>query len=488
MQLNNIKFLKLPLAISVALLYSFSAHAGQLVQIDSDLRQTLEILKINGVLNVDISTWPISSEAIETALNQAHPKSDNDKLLLNQVKQKLEANDVSKLQIVSNVNGDERAVFSGFNTEGNTVTPLGVSFSYSHAGENIDYKIQGTLNVDDDEPSKSSNLDGSYIGTKLGNHRLAFGSIPVWWGNGVDGSLIRSDAARPVTGFLMQRANNTPINFPVLSKLGNFNYQISAGQLQDYQAVPEAKLIGMRASFQPHEAFQIGASRVIMWGGEGRDQSLKSLGKALIGKHDNGDNDPDPLNKNDISNQLAGFDAQLNLKPLVNLPVSVYGEFIGEDEAGGLPSKHAYLAGLKGAISLFQQPWLWHAEWANTYYDMDKTGVIYNHHIYTDGYYQKGLPLGHPIGGDGEIISVGLSGNINANNQLGLKYANAKVNQSNQLINSAFATKQDLDIVEADWKHRYNDKTSVKLGVWGKKDNISDDKDAGGNLVLEYSY
>lgn len=483
MQLNNIKFLKLPLAISVALLCGFSAHAGQLVQIDSDLRQTLEILKLNGVLDVDISTWPISSEAIESALIQAQPKSDNDKLLLDKVKQKLEANDVSKLQIVSNVNGDERAVFSGFNTEGNTVTPLGVSFSYSHAGDNIDYKIQGTLNVDDDEPSKSSNLDGSYIGTKLGNHRIAFGSIPVWWGNGVDGSLIRSDGARPVTGFLMQRANNTPINFPVLSKLGNFNYQITAGQLQDYQAVPDTKLIGMRASFQPHEAFQVGASRTLLWGGDGRDESLKSLGKALTGRYDNTYNTP-----TDISDQIAGIDAQLNLKPLVNLPVSVYGEFIGEDEAGGLPTKKAYLAGLKGTIPLFQQPWLWHAEWANTYYDLDKTNIIYGHSIYTDGYYQKGLPLGHPIGGDGEIISVGLSGNINANNQLGLKYANAKVNQSNQVINSAFATKQDLDIVEADWKHKYNDKTSVKLGIWGKKDSISDDKDAGGNLVLEYSY
>ena len=54
MQLNNTKFLKLPLVISVALLCSFSAQAGQLVQIDSDLRQTLEILKLNGVLNVDI--------------------------------------------------------------------------------------------------------------------------------------------------------------------------------------------------------------------------------------------------------------------------------------------------------------------------------------------------------------------------------------------------------------------------------------------------
>jgi len=129
------------LSLGVLLGLSQFSQAGQLVQIDSELRQTLEILKINGVVNVDISIWPISSEAIETALNQAQPKSDNDKILISQVKQKLEANDVSKLQIVSNVNGDERAVVSGFNTEGNTVTPLGVSFSLSHAGDNIDYTI-----------------------------------------------------------------------------------------------------------------------------------------------------------------------------------------------------------------------------------------------------------------------------------------------------------------------------------------------------------
>ena len=468
---------------SIALLSSMSANAGQLVQMDSDLRQTLEVLKLQGVINLDMSTWPISSETIALALKQAHPNTENDQQVINQLQQQLTQQGVTKLKLVSNANGDKRAVVSGFGDKVNTVTPFGVTLSHSYHNENLDYNLQGTLNTGDDEPNRQSNLDGSYIGTKLGNHRLAFGSIPIWWGNGVDGSLIRSNAARPVTGFLMQRADNKPINAPVLSKLGNFNYQITAGQLQDYTAVPKAKLIGMRASIQPHEAFQIGASRTIMWGGENNSESLKSLGKALTGKYDN------PINGNDdISNQIAGIDAQLNLKPLVNLSLSVYGEFIGEDEAGGLPSKKAYLAGFKGVLPMLQQPWLWHAEWANTYYDLDKEGIIYTHHLYTDGYYQKGLPLGHPIGGDGEIISVGLSGHIDANNQLGFKYANAKVNQSNQVINSAFASKQDLDIVEADWKHKYNDKTSVKLGIWGKKDSISDDKDAGGNLVLEYSY
>lgn len=478
MKTNVFKFL----ALSVALGLCQITYAGQLVQIDDELRHTLEVLKLQGVISLDTSTWPISSEAIESALNQAHPQTSTEQRLINQVKQQLSQKDSSTLQLVTNINGDKRAVVSGFDNSPNTVTPFGITISHSYNDDNLDYKIQGTLNVEDDEPSKRSNLDGSYIGTKLGNHRLAFGSVPVWWGNGVDGSLIRSDAARPVTGFLLQRANNTPINFPVLSKLGNFNYQVTAGQLQDYQAVPHTKLIGMRASFQPHDAFQIGASRSIMWGGDNKSESLKSLGKALTGKYDNGGESEDP------SNQIAGIDAQLNLKPLVNLPMSLYGELIGEDEAGGLPSKQAYLAGVKGCFAVNQYPWLWHAEWANTHYDLDKTNIIYGHSIYTDGYYQKGLPLGHPIGGDGEIISVGVSGNIDDSNKMAVKYANANVNESNQRINAAFPTQQKLDVVELSLQHDFRPTQSVRLGLWGKRDKVASDHEIGGQLVYTQQF
>lgn len=459
-----------------------TSFAGSLVQIDNEVRQTLDTLKFRGVISIDTSTWPISSEAIDSALQAAKPRAPEDTRLIDGLKQKIHQSNNVNFQLVSNVNGDKRAVYSTFDKDYDTNTPLGLSASYSNQTQHLDYKLQATANLDETDTSRKTNFDGSYVGTKLGNHRLAVGAIPVWWGNGVDGSLIRSNAARPVVGALVQRADPKPINLPVLSKLGNFNYQITAGQLQDYTSVPDTKLIGMRASFQPNDMFQIGASRMIMWGGEGREESLKSLGRALTGKYDNGGYGEDP------SNQIAGIDAQVNLRPLINIPASVYGEFIGEDEAGGLPAKKAYLAGIKGYLPIMNQPWLWHAEWANTHYDFDKDGIIYAHSIYRDGYYQKGLPLGHPIGGDGEIISVGLSGHIDPSNQLSVNYANAKVNQSEQRINAAFPTKQNLNILGADWEHRYNANTSVKLGVWGQKDSVSDNSDIGGNLVFNYGY
>lgn len=69
-------------------------------------------------------------------------------------------------------------------------------------------------------------------------------------------------------------------------------------------------------------------------GGEGRPESLSSLWDAFVGNKDNGGTgEPDP------SNQIAGFDARLNLQPLLQVPMGMYAQYIGEDEAGGLPAK-----------------------------------------------------------------------------------------------------------------------------------------------------
>ncbi len=68
-----------------------------------------------------------------------------------------------------------------------------------------------------------------------------------------------------------------------------------------------------------------------MWGGEDKSESLSSFFDALTGTKDNV-YDADE----DISDQLAGFDARLSLAPLTNsnFPVSIYGQYVGEDEAG----------------------------------------------------------------------------------------------------------------------------------------------------------
>ncbi|WP_214283118.1 capsule assembly Wzi family protein, partial [Acinetobacter pittii] len=64
---------------------------------------------------------------------------------------------------------------------------------------------------------------------------------------------------------------------------------------------------------------ELGASRTLQWGGEGRSESWDSLWNAIKGNDNVYDSDEDR------SNQIAGFDARLNLQSLINAPVGIYG-------------------------------------------------------------------------------------------------------------------------------------------------------------------
>ncbi len=88
-------------------------------------------------------------------------------------------------------------------------------------------------------------------------------------GPGYEGSLIRGDAMRPMTGFLMQRAEQAAPETWWLRWVGPWQYQISASQMNQYTAVPHAKIIGGRFTFSPFQSLELGASRIMQWGGKG---------------------------------------------------------------------------------------------------------------------------------------------------------------------------------------------------------------------------
>lgn len=127
----------------------------------------------------------------------------------------------------------------------------------------------------------------------------------------------------------MQRAEQNAFANKWLVWIGPGQYQAFAGQLQDYDAVPDAKLIDLRVTAQPLPYLELGASRAMQWGGGDRSESLSTLWNAIKG-NDNFDNSDD-----DKSNQIAGFDVRLKLQPLLQVPA----QYVGEDEAGGLPAK-----------------------------------------------------------------------------------------------------------------------------------------------------
>ncbi|MEI7100679.1 capsule assembly Wzi family protein, partial [Klebsiella pneumoniae] len=83
-------------------------------------------------------------------------------------------------------------------------------------------------------------------------------------------------------------------------------------------AVPHAKIIGGRFTFSPFQSLELGASRIMQWGGEGRPESFSSFWDGFTG-HDNTGTDNEP------GNQLAGFDFKFKLEPTLGWPVSFYG-------------------------------------------------------------------------------------------------------------------------------------------------------------------
>lgn len=474
-------FLRKTLSIALLATASSAVFAQGLVLNNDDLRTDLNWLNQQGVINISTSTWPLSGDEIQRALSQAKVTHPAQQKVINSVLNALKAdNDTVKVGAFAET--DIKNIPQAFGD--NQKSQYQGSLEFNAGGENWDAKIR--VNAEKDPQIDSGhdvNVEGSYVAGKLWNQWLVAGQIPTWWGPGHDGSLIRGDASRPVYGVTMQRAVQDAFENKWLSWIGPWQYQLFAGQLDDYKAVPHAKLLGMRVTARPVPALEIGASRAIQIGGDGQPDSFKAYWNAVIGK-DNGCTENSCVGEDNASNQLAGFDARLQLQPLFNIPVSVYGQYIGEDEAGGLPSKKMYLAGADYSSMINNMPYQIYAEWADTRTNGDVRGISYNHHQYTDGYYQHGFPLGHAMGGDGQMYSVGGDIRFDVMNRLSGRAMVVKVNQSNLAINKAFLKDDEIKALDLTWTHYIKPDLPLKINGW-VSDSDLEGNDAGASIGVE---
>ena len=458
-------FLKRALVSALLMVSASSGFAQGIVVNNEDLRSDLNWLNQQGVIQISTSTWPMSGDEIQRALSQARISQPAQQKVVDSVLASLKAdNHMAKVSLYAAT--DEKQFPQAY-AESNKAQYVG-ALELNAGGANWDAKLKINVEQDpliDNGQDRDINVEGSYLAGKLWNQWLIAGQMPTYWGPGHDGSLIRGDASRPVYGLTMQRADQSAFESKWLSWIGPWQYQAFAGQLDDYVAVPDAKLIGLRVTAQPLPYFELGASRMIQIGGEGQPDSLKAYWNAFIGK-DNECNESGCVGDGNASNQLAGFDARLNLNQWLNAPLSLYGQYIGEDEAGGLPSKKMYLAGVDYSSSFKNMPFQLYTEWADTRTNGDVKGISYNHHQYTDGYYQHGFPLGHAMGGDGEMYSVGGNIRFDRMNRVSGRVLFAKVNQSNLDINQAFPEKDEVKALDLTWSYYLRPDIPLKLNGW----------------------
>ncbi len=479
-------FFKKSLYAAMLATLSLPVFAQGLVLNDQDLRTDLNWLNQQGVIQISTSTWPMSGDEIQRALSSAKVSNNTQQKVIDSVQTALKAeSETAKVGLFAETGQKNIPQAFGDSQKAQYVGSL----ELNAGGENWDAKLR--VNAEKDPHIRSDhdvNVEGSYIAGKLWNQWIVAGQIPTYWGPGHDGSLIRGDASRPVYGFTAQRAEQKAFETKWLSWIGSWQYQAFAGQLNDYTAVPDTRLMGIRLTAQPLPYLELGASRTFQIDGEGQPGSFKAYWNAFTGK-DNECADATCSGVGNPSNQLAGFDARLNLQPLLAVPVSLYGQYVGEDEAGYLPSKKMYLAGADYSSSFKNMPYQIYAEWADTRTNGDVSAISYNHHIYTDGYYQQGFPLGHAMGGDGQMVSVGGDIRVDVMNRLGGRVIFADVNQSadhfaDHQINLAFPEQDKIKALDLTWTHYIKPTIPLKINGW-VSDSDKHGNDAGASIGVE---
>jgi len=262
--------------------------------------------------------------------------------------------------------------------------------------------------VADPLDSEEVRLDGSYVAATAGNWVLGVGAIDRWWGPGWQSSMIMSSNARPIPSVWIDRKTNLAPESDWFSWIGPWRLSLFLGQLEEERAIPDAKMLGMRVSFTPVERLEIGLSRTIMFGGEGRPDDFSTVWDALIGRDntepgDTGDEDP--------GNQIATIDARYGF-PVGDQSMGVYSQMMGEDEAGYMPSRKSWLFGIDWTTQLLRSDQQWFVEFTNTLAEDligdPKPDYAYDHFNYTTGYQYYGRAIGSTFDADAEALSFGL--------------------------------------------------------------------------------
>ncbi len=398
---------------------------------DAWLRADIEYLADIGVIKVPVTTWPLMWASIIKDLEGVDVGQLSDKELKVFKRVKRKGKFETKLKIHNYLNlkvanqGKVLRHFGDDRREKSEVTSRTTGMS-KHFAWNIE-----AARVYDPIDNEENRLDNSYIAGIWGNWVFSAGAIERWWGPGWDTSLILSNNARPVPGISVQRNYSDPFESKWLSWIGPWTFNAFAGQLESDRYIPHAKLLGMSVNFKPYDTLEVGLRRVAQWGGEGRPQSLSNLWNLFIGR-DNCDELAGGCSgdrSNEPGNQLAGIDFSWRI-PTKKYNGSIYGQLIGEDEAGYLPSRKIYQFGYKNGFvvgDFFVTSYLEYADTENEY----APNITYNNGIYQTGYRTEGYSIGSTYDNDTQSLSLGLLLNHKGGNRYVFRLSIVDMNSDN---------------------------------------------------------
>ena len=380
---------------------------------DIGLRHDIQVLADYGVITGPVTTWPLSWNALAADLQVAVDSEIVLPLAVNRTMQRIldRANRELHLRDArfnARLSGAENPMrIRGFASTPREEAELSAGFSWFGEHLSLDLNATGAYEPDDDEEARP---DGSRIAVDMGNVTLAVSTMDRWWGPGWDGSLILSNNARPIPSITLGRNRTHAFETKWLSWLGPWDLEVMMGQMEEERAIPNARFFGMRFAFRPVRSLEIGLSRTAQWCGDGRPCGFDVFKDLLLGKDNVGD--AGTTRENEPGNQLAGFDLRWS-NMWFRRPMAFYAQAIGEDEAGGFPSRYLGQFGVEMS-GYFRNRWSyrWFAEWVGTSCDVVRSDVLYNcaynNSIYETGYRYRGKVIGHGAENDSRIVSTGV--------------------------------------------------------------------------------
>jgi hypothetical protein len=371
---------------------------------DEGVRSDIQLLADEGILRGPVTTWPMSWPDIARDVLGVNPtglvESTGDALMrIQRLARQASADGYAGagIRVSGAAEPTELRGFADTPREDGEVT-----LRASWLGNHVAINLQGAAvaNPADDQTLRP---DGSYLGLNIGNFMISAGYMERWWGPGWDGSLILSTNARPIPSLTIERNYTDPFKTRLLSWLGPWRASIAVGQAEgENVAVGDVRFLAARVNIRPRSWLEVGVTRTAQWCGGGRECGWKTFSNLLIGR-DNQSSDQQP------GNQMAGYDVRLR-SPWRKLPVVLYSQWIGEDEAGGLPAKFSGLFGLETWKSTALGGLRVRAEYADTTCNFTRQqpifGCVYRNPIYPQGYTFRGRIIGHSMDNDSRMYSL----------------------------------------------------------------------------------
>lgn len=274
--------------------------------------------------------------------------------------------------------------------------------------------------------SNSANLtfDQSFIEYKNKNKIFGVGKIDRNWSFSPFTSIILSKNARPSNSIYFMFENKKKSNNFFSSWTGPSSFEVFNSKLSNSSGVKDAMLLGLRAVIEPVNNLKFELVKTSQWGGSGYKENLSTFSSAIMG------NTNDSTNSN--INQMAGIGVSF-LTNTKRIPIRVYGQLIGEDEAGNLPSCFFSLIGseLKFKTNKFFSKIGF--EYIDTRTKISANGFCGPNTAYNNSFYDYtnyGSSIGAPIDSESKLLNLWASKKISEKLDISYSLKNITINDT----------------------------------------------------------